>query len=141
MKIAAVQMTADLGQVEKNMRAAEGLVREAFARGAEMVILPEFFTSAMGFSPVMDRAARPVDGEPVRLLQKPAADHNGMVGGSCWWNLPDAWLPGFTPRVKKQNLAIMKTTPAPGARHPWSWPGAAALQCFTKPSRVSTESG
>lgn len=191
-------MTADLGRVEKNMKAAQGLARDAFAQGAEMVILPEFFTSAMGFSPIMKNAARPADGEPVRMLRQLAADHNGMaggsfisrrgahhyntfvlafadgtlythdkdqptmwencyyrggsddgmlqtpagrigvvmcwefvrtrtarrlfsrvdlvVGGSCWWNLPDNWLPGFTPRVREQNLAIAKQTPARFAR-------------------------
>ena len=112
MKIAAVQMTAALGRVEKNMRAAEALAKEAFGRGARMVILPEFFTSAMGFSRKTDRSARPVDGAPMRLLQKLAADHDGIAGGSFWWDLPEARLPGFSPRVKAENLAIMKETPA-----------------------------
>jgi len=198
MKIAAVQMTAGLGRVEKNMRAAEALATEAFGQGARMVILPEFFTTAMGFSPDMDRAARPVEGAPMRLLQKLAADHDGIaggsflsrrglhhyntfvlafadgtvcthdkdqptmwencyyrggsddgvletpigpvgavlcwefvrtrtarrllgrvnlvVGGSCWWDLPEARLPGFTPAVREKNLAIMRQTPARFAR-------------------------
>ncbi|MFZ5562434.1 MAG: carbon-nitrogen hydrolase family protein [Thermodesulfobacteriota bacterium] len=198
MKIAAVQMTAELGHVEKNMAAAERLARQAFDRGAQMVILPEFFTSAAGFSPVMDQAARPLDGGPARMLKRLAAEHDGMVGGSfisrrgahqyntfilafadgtiythdkdqptmwencyymggaddgvlntpagsigvalcwefvrartarrllgnvdlvvggsCWWSLPDRWLPGFSPRVREQNMTIMRETPARFAR-------------------------
>lgn len=82
MKIAAVQMVAQMGQVEANMAAAKRLAREAFRAGAEMVILPEFFTSAMGYSPVMKGAARPADGAPFQLLKDLAKAHDGIVGGS-----------------------------------------------------------
>ena len=47
---------------------AESLVREAFAKGARWVILPEFFTSAMAVHQKMLDAARPVDGK--RTQQK-----------------------------------------------------------------------
>jgi len=33
-----------------------------------------------------------------------------VVGGSCWWTLPEKWLPGFPRRLHDQNLAIMKET-------------------------------
>lgn len=33
-----------------------------------------------------------------------------VVGGSCWWTLPEKWLPGFPRRLHHQNLEIMKAT-------------------------------
>jgi N-carbamoylputrescine amidase len=82
MLVAAVQMQAEMGDVDGNLRKAEALVRTAFGQGAEWVILPEFFTSAMAFHPKMLDAARPVDGEPLQLLGGLAKQHGGVVGGS-----------------------------------------------------------
>ncbi len=82
MKVAAVQMTARLGEVEANMEAAGHLAKEAFGQGAEMVILPEFFTTAMGYSKKMRGTARPTDGGPFRLLMDLSKKHGGAVGGS-----------------------------------------------------------
>jgi len=82
MKIAAVQMKAALGEVEENLKAAERLATRAFLDGADWVILPEFFTSAMAFHPKMLDVARPVEGEPMQLLKDLAVEHNGVVGGS-----------------------------------------------------------
>jgi predicted amidohydrolase len=80
--VAAVQMQAEVGDVAGNLSKAEALVRQAFDQGAEWVILPEFFTSAMAFHPNMLDAARPVDGEPLRLLMDLAKQHGGVMGGS-----------------------------------------------------------
>src|SRR5215831_7763515 len=82
LRIAAVQMQAQMGDVAANLRKAERLVHEAFRQGAEWVILPEFFTSAMAFHPGMLDAARPVDGEPRQILVALAKQHSGVVGGS-----------------------------------------------------------
>ena len=75
-------MCAELGEVEANCAAAERLVREAFAEGAQWVVLPEFFTAAMAFHPSLVAAARPADGEPFALLRRLAREHDGVVGGS-----------------------------------------------------------
>jgi hypothetical protein len=48
--------------VEANLKRAEELLDKAFAMGCEMVILPEFFTSAVAFHPDMLNAALPFDG-------------------------------------------------------------------------------
>jgi len=58
MKVAAVQMRAELGNVKSNLSTAEALVREAFRKGAKWVILPEFFPSAVAFAPNMLTAWR-----------------------------------------------------------------------------------
>jgi predicted amidohydrolase len=82
LRVAATQMNAAIGDVAGNLAKAGALVREAFDRGAEWVILPEFFTSAMAFHSKMLDAARRVDGEPLQLLVNLAKQHGGVVGGS-----------------------------------------------------------
>jgi len=87
MKVAAVQMRAEVGNVAKNLVAAEHLVRGAFKKGARFVVLPEFFPSAVSFAPSMLSAWRPLDGEPLQLMQRLAREHDGVVGGSFIANI------------------------------------------------------
>lgn len=82
VRVAAIQMQAELADVEANLVRVERLVREAFGKGAEWVILPEFFTTAIGVHPRLLDAARPLDGAPTRLLVRLAEEHGGVVGGS-----------------------------------------------------------
>jgi predicted amidohydrolase len=82
MKVAAIQMKAELGNVKANLESAEKLARSAFKAGADMVILPEFFTSAMGFHTKMLDVVRPINGKPTQLLINLAQKHNGIIGGS-----------------------------------------------------------
>ena len=82
LRVAAVQMQAVLGDVRTNLEKAERLVQEAFRQGATWVALPEFFTSAVAFHPDLLDASRPLTGAPMRLLQRLAREHNGVVSGS-----------------------------------------------------------
>ena len=59
MKVAAVQMKARLARVDENIESAGALLEKAFAQGCELVILPEFFTSAVAFHPDMRSVALP----------------------------------------------------------------------------------
>jgi len=68
---AAIQMNARLGDVAGNLERAERLVREAFRRGAQWVVLPEFFTSPVGYHFALRHVALPPDGGD------PAADQPG----------------------------------------------------------------
>ncbi len=198
MKVAAVQMQAELANVDANLKAAERLASKAFTEGAEWVILPEFFTSAMAFHPAMHRVPCPPDGEPLQLLKELSCRHKGVlggsfiairegeiyntfvlafpdgstyfhdkdqptmwencyylggkddgvlttpsgkvgvalcwefvrtrtarrllnrvdfvVGGSCWWTMPEKALPGLSTSLHKRNMEIMKDTPGRFAR-------------------------
>jgi predicted amidohydrolase len=51
-----------------------------------------------------------------RTAARMAGKVDMVVGGSCWWTLPERRLPGFPARLKEQNLAIMKDTPRRLAR-------------------------
>ncbi|TFG23785.1 MAG: carbon-nitrogen hydrolase family protein, partial [Promethearchaeota archaeon] len=198
MKIAAIQMRAKFANVDENLKISEKLANNAFLAGAEMVILPEFFTTAMGFHPKMLDTARPIDGAPMQLLKNLASKYHGIiggsfiafrgedcyntfalvfpdgtiyfhdkdqptmwencyylggnddgvletkignigvalcwefvrtrtvkrmlnridlvVGGSCWWTLPEKHLGGFPPKLHDINVELMEETPAKFAR-------------------------
>ncbi|MFX1394063.1 MAG: carbon-nitrogen hydrolase family protein [Promethearchaeota archaeon] len=198
MIIAAIQMKAKFANVKANLEIAKRLASEAFEKGAELVILPEFFTSAMGFHLKMLDIIRPIQGEPMQLLNKLAKHYNGIVGGSfvalrgqesyntfvlafpdgnnyfhdkdqptmwencyylggtddgvletkignigvalcwelvrtrtairmlnrvdivvggsCWWTLPERRIHGYKSELRETNLKIMKETPARFAR-------------------------
>ncbi len=198
MRVAAVQMTAELGAVDKNIRTARRLTEAAFSQGAQMIILPEFFTSAMGFHPVMNTVAEGPNGPALKMMRELAETFGGIiggslitisgkdahntfylvfpdgqlfrhrkdrptmwencyyrggtddglfktpignvgavlcwefvrtqtarrlvqrtdlvVGGSCWWSLPEKRLPFFSDSVRDRNLTIMRETPARFAR-------------------------
>jgi predicted amidohydrolase len=82
IRVAAIQMKAKIGDVNANLTSAERLVRRAFEKGAQMVILPEFFTSAMAYNPKMLEAVCPINGKPMQLLKSLAKEYKGIVGGS-----------------------------------------------------------
>lgn len=82
IKVAAVQMRAQVGAIARNLSSAEALVREAFRRGARWVILPEFFPSAVAFTPTMLSAWQPLEGPPLQLMRRLAREYDGVVGGS-----------------------------------------------------------
>ena len=82
IRVAAIQMQAKVGAVASNLSRAESLVLEAFRRGSEWVILPEFFPSAVAFTPSMLSAWLPLEGLALKLMRKLAREHDGVVGGS-----------------------------------------------------------
>ena len=82
VKVAAIQMHCNLGDVDINLEKAERWVREAIRQEAKWIVLPEFFTSGMGRHDVMLDAHRPIDGEPAQLLARLAKVGKAYVGGS-----------------------------------------------------------
>ena len=82
MKVAAVQMTARLARVDENLERAGALVEQAFGQGCEMVILPEFFPSAVAFHHDMQGVASAFEGPALELMTGAARKHGGYVGGS-----------------------------------------------------------
>jgi len=82
IKAAAIQMKAELGNIESNLEKAEKLIDKAAQAGSSLIMVPEFFTSAMAFHPSLLRAALPLQGKAHDLLTRMARKHHAYVGGS-----------------------------------------------------------
>ena len=82
MRVAAVQLQTVVGDVDANLAACEKLADIAANDGAEWIMLPEFFTTGMGFKPELAQRSLPPDGIATDLLLNLARRHEAIVGGS-----------------------------------------------------------
>jgi predicted amidohydrolase len=82
VKVAAVQLEPALGDVAENLRRCEALADEAGRRGAEWIVLPEFFSTGMAFLDQMADASLSPDGAATQLMLALARRHRVVVGGS-----------------------------------------------------------
>jgi predicted amidohydrolase len=83
VRVAAVQMHASLGDVVANLENAEHWIRLALREGAQWIVLPEFFTTAIALHPTkLVNAYRTLEGMPMQLLKTLAREGNAHVGGS-----------------------------------------------------------
>jgi len=82
VKAAAIQLEARIADVDANLESVERLADQAGSDGAECIVLPEFFTTGIGFVPELADAALAPDGEATELLRSLARRHGAMVGGS-----------------------------------------------------------
>jgi predicted amidohydrolase len=89
MRVAAVQLEVALGDVERNLAECERLARAAAADGAELVALPEFFSTGAAFLGEVADAALPPDGAPAAMLGRVAGDAGIWLGGSFLCRDPD----------------------------------------------------
>ncbi|MEX2252803.1 MAG: carbon-nitrogen hydrolase family protein, partial [Thermoleophilaceae bacterium] len=89
MRVAAIQMEAAVPDLAANLEQAERLGDEAGAAGADWIVLPEFFTTGIGFLPELADAALAPDGAATQLLLGLAARHGAWAGGSFLCRDPD----------------------------------------------------
>jgi predicted amidohydrolase len=82
MRVAAIQLEVKLGDLDRNLAESERLAREAASRGAELIALPEFFTTGAAFLPEVAAASLPPDGAATAMLERVAAEHGVWLGGS-----------------------------------------------------------
>lgn len=81
--VAAVQLEPQIGDLQANLSACEQMADEAGRKGAQWIILPEFFTTGMAFNPLIAGAIQPSDKSPaLNLLLALAKRHRAYVGGS-----------------------------------------------------------
>lgn len=82
MKLGCIQFKVATGDVEKNFARVEELIREAHAKGAELVVLPEMWNSSYALKKLEDLADR--DGARTKqFLSNLARElHIHIVGGS-----------------------------------------------------------
>lgn len=77
VRLALVQFEAQLGQVRENTERACRMIAEAGAAGADLVLLPELFSTGYqlnAIGPVLGDLVESVDGPTVRALQQAARD-------------------------------------------------------------------
>lgn len=76
-KIALVQFEGEIGNVEKNVAEACDLIAQAAENGADLVVLPELFSTGYHLNtigPHILDLAEPIDGPSVRALQQAARE-------------------------------------------------------------------
>lgn len=80
LKVAALQFGVAVGQKEENIKRALGLMGEAAAAGAKVVVLPELWST--GFDTAhLDEAGEELSGASVSRLRQAAAGHGLIVAG------------------------------------------------------------
>jgi predicted amidohydrolase len=82
MRVAAIQLQSVTGDIDANLAACEKLSEMAAREGAEWIILPEFFTTGVGFLPELAERSLPPDGAATELLLSLARRHGVVAGGS-----------------------------------------------------------
>ena len=82
MRVAAVQPETVAANVDANLEECERLANEAALEGAQWILLPEFFTTGMGFIPKLAECSLPANGRATELLLSLAKRHGVNVGGS-----------------------------------------------------------
>lgn len=82
LRVAAIQLEAELADVDANLDACERLADQAASQGARVIALPEFFPTGIGFVPELVDAILPVDGPATALIVDLARRHDALVGGS-----------------------------------------------------------
>ncbi|MCH7911399.1 MAG: carbon-nitrogen hydrolase family protein, partial [Candidatus Hydrogenedentes bacterium] len=66
--VAAVQVTARLGDISWNIEHVEKLAREAAETGAKIVALPEFFTTSIMYDERLFSCSLPPDNPAIDML-------------------------------------------------------------------------
>ncbi|MFE6857482.1 carbon-nitrogen hydrolase family protein [Nocardia sp. NPDC057668] len=82
VRVAAIQLEPVLADIDANLQACERLATAAGVAGAEIIALPEFFSTGIGFSERLIDAVLPPDGPATTLLQSIASRFGALVGGS-----------------------------------------------------------
>ncbi len=82
IRAGAVQLEAELGDIDTNLERCADLVDQAVADGAQWVALPEFFSTGVANLPRLREIAPGIDGAPTKMLCEAAARHGVHVGGS-----------------------------------------------------------
>lgn len=81
-KIAVVQPSLSLGDVNANLKRVEALIRDAYREHApEIIVVPEAFTSPNVYSPILRTTAQPIDGRPLQLMKSLAKELSVVITG------------------------------------------------------------
>lgn len=81
-RVAAVQLEVVFGDIPANIAACESLAREAAHAGAEVIVLPEFFTTGAAFLPDLATTGIAPGGAATDMLRRVAREEGVRIGGS-----------------------------------------------------------
>lgn len=82
VRAAAIQMEATVADIKGNIAQACDLAEQAMRGGAEIVALPEFFTTSIVLDKRLHGCALPVENSAVEMLKALSHHHGAMIGGS-----------------------------------------------------------
>lgn len=82
VRAAAIQMETRLADIAGNVAQAADLAERALKAGAQIVALPEFFTTQIVLDERLFGCSLPSDNEALTMMQSLAMSHDAMVGGS-----------------------------------------------------------
>jgi len=82
LKVAAVQMDCEVGNIQKNLQKAEQLVEKASLKGAKLVLLPELMPSGYLLTEEIWEYAQTMDGDVVVWLKQTAKKYGVYLGFS-----------------------------------------------------------
>lgn len=82
MKVAAIQMNCIPGLIQKNLDHAEKFIKQAAAKKAELILLPELMPSGYMATEKIWESAETIDGDSVKWLMKTASRFNVYLGFS-----------------------------------------------------------
>lgn len=84
VRVAAVQIAGRVGDLADNLQQAEALATEALARGAKVVVLPEFFTTPCYVHQRLHEAIVGLDNPAKDMLVRLARQHGAAGLAVCW---------------------------------------------------------
>lgn len=82
IRAAAIQVEARVADIPWNIEHADRLVEEAVRQGAELVALPEFFTTCIIYDERLFAASLPPENPALDMLKEKARRHRIHIGGS-----------------------------------------------------------
>ncbi len=82
--LSAVQMVAEPGKVEDNCNRAEGFVREAADKGAQVIVLPELFNTGYYYDKGLFDVAEEIGGYTTEWMQNLARELKVYVTGAIY---------------------------------------------------------
>ena len=83
MRLAVYQGPGVCGDTRANLAVIERVARDAAARGADLVVFPELFTTGYNLGPTLRELAEPIDGPTVRALRATAGA--AKIAILCGW--------------------------------------------------------
>ena len=116
VRLAAVQMVSVNGRVRENLACAERWSRLAAERGADIVLLPELFSTGFELNAQAWNAAEPQEGPTESWLASAALRHGFLIGGSYLERRGDDYFDtfalagpqGVVGRVRKRHPCSME---------------------------------